>query len=398
MNRQRIIAIFAALILTAGVAARADDIPLPDLSDAQPQVREKILASHARVEAGRGRSEAWGRYGMVLHAHSCLTEAAHAYAAARRLSPKEYRWPYFEAIVSQKVDPRRALELFDAARAIDPDYVPALIHRGRLLETLGDRVAAEQSYARAVELDPDSCPALLHQGKLALQNGDLSVAVTALEAAARLAPEDRAVLATLARVYQRAGRRADARAVAERARSAEAQTPFSDPLYAEVRWEAVNIRAFQQRATALRDKGDFAAARRELVRAERFAPDDPSVQAALAEIHWREGNLLAAVTAGRRALASDMRFDDLHQVLAIVHFELDHFDEADHHAVIALRETPDDPDLHVIRGEALTRRGEIDAAIGHLEVAVTLKPDADAGRLRLGQLLARQGRLDEAVT
>ena len=40
---------------------------------------------------------AWGRLGMVLHAHVFADEAQACYAEAARLDPADPRWPYLEA-------------------------------------------------------------------------------------------------------------------------------------------------------------------------------------------------------------------------------------------------------------------------------------------------------------
>jgi hypothetical protein len=76
----------AAAVVVATLAARTllESPPIPDpATDAmEPQVREKLVSAREAVMEDIGSSDAWGRLGMVFHAHYLETEATPCYASA----------------------------------------------------------------------------------------------------------------------------------------------------------------------------------------------------------------------------------------------------------------------------------------------------------------------------
>jgi Flp pilus assembly protein TadD len=69
-----------------------------------------------------------------------------------------------------------------------------------------------------VRMDGELVPALLLRAKLNLNAGETTSAVADLEKARRLEPENRGVVYTLARAYQKAGRNTEAKALFESVR------------------------------------------------------------------------------------------------------------------------------------------------------------------------------------
>ena len=63
--------------------------------------------------------------------------------------------------------PRRRAEL-RAALARNPEYVPALLNLGNLLEDLGRREEASKAYARALEIEPENSLALARLATVSL--------------------------------------------------------------------------------------------------------------------------------------------------------------------------------------------------------------------------------------
>ncbi len=382
---------------TTGTERNHDEILLPDLSEAQPQVRRRILEARDAVAGDLNNAEAWGRLAKILHAHRCITAAQAAYVEARRLEPTDFRWPYFHGALIQSVNPGRAMPLLQAAVDLDPSYAPARVRLGRVYEAFAKFDEAWTEYGRAVRLDPGNGSAHMYYGMMALQRDLIPQAVTELESAVRLRPGDLAALSSLARAYQRAGDVRRARDTAQAARSAKPQSPIDDPRMAEVGKEAINLRGIIDRARHLQQAGKLDEALADLLRGLEHAPDDSLLHVALADVYLRRKEYDKAVARARRALATGIEIQGLHKSLAIALFELERFDESDQEAKLALKQTPNDADVHQIRGQILVRKDQIPEAIYHLQQSLMAKPHDQAARYLLGKLFVQQGQFARAA-
>ena len=90
--------------------------------------------------------------------------------------------------------PQEALGELEAALAINRDYVPALLNLGNLHEDRGDREAARQAYARAVELEPGNALALARLAGVSDADQPLIERVRAAIASPQTDPVDKADL------------------------------------------------------------------------------------------------------------------------------------------------------------------------------------------------------------
>ncbi len=387
------------LVVAAATHAAAGGpvVPLPELSKAQPQVRAKILAARDQVVADPASAAAWGRLGMILHAHLCIATAGHAYDQARALVPSDFRWSYFHGVLLLPIDPQDAVGLLENAVALDPAYAPARVRLGLAYETLGRLDEASSEYGRSVHLDPTNGTARRYYGTLALQLGELNLAIEELEAAFELHADDPAIMSALARAYHRSGNVDRARVMAKAARETPPRCRFEDPRFAATQREAVNLRAYIERTKVLQEAGRLDEALADLQQTLDGAPDDTPLQAALVDVYIRMGEYEKAIAAGREALSAGVQVQEFHKSLAIALFKLGRVEEADLEARQGLEETPHDADLHQIRGLALARQGRADEAIEHLEQSLLGKPDDLAARFLLARLLLNRSRLDEAI-
>src|SRR5437899_2943389 len=102
-HRRRFLAAFlGGAVLAAGIGSGlwlwrrvpVSHPPILNLTGAEPVVAEAIEAARTSVAANPRSASAWGRLGMVLHAHDYLAEAARCYAQAEKLDSHDPRWPY----------------------------------------------------------------------------------------------------------------------------------------------------------------------------------------------------------------------------------------------------------------------------------------------------------------
>ena len=124
--------------------------------------------------------------------------AAYAEAVRRGVSGPEEAWLNRGVIHADDLG-RQDLALADleAALAIRPDYLPALLNLGNLHEDMGRREAAREAYARALAVAPDHPVALARSAGLARPAGPDDPVIRNLRSAldqTDLHPEDRAEL------------------------------------------------------------------------------------------------------------------------------------------------------------------------------------------------------------
>jgi cytochrome c-type biogenesis protein CcmH len=138
--------------------------PLAELPRAEPGGREAPNASNApRMEPGRPLPPEMLR-GMLQAARSSLaegrySEAIAAYQAVLKRDPNNVdATTHLGLILAVGGGPEhadRALEIFDRALTIDPNYLPALLYRGQVLfEAKHDVAGAVRSWEKFVALAP----------------------------------------------------------------------------------------------------------------------------------------------------------------------------------------------------------------------------------------------------
>ena len=117
----------------------------------------------------------------------------------------------------------------------------------------------------------------------------------------------------------------------------------------------------------------------------------------MSKIAASEGNLDAALTAARKAVAVGPKNERAHLQLAALLKERGDVDGAITHLRQAAALEPNAPDTRLLLGRALAEKGRLDEAAGLLGSAATAQPESAAAATQLGFVLARQGKLEEAV-
>ena len=389
--------ILAVVTAAVGACGAAVDVPLPDLTGSEPQVRAKIQQAHDAVEARPQSAETWGRYGMVLHAHDCRPQAQVAYETAARLDPKAFRWPYYLAMLAETTQPQLVAAMLETALDLEPNFAPARVRLGTAYERTDRPDEAWDQYNQAVALDPDNVTARLPRGQMALRRGSIDLAVADLEAVVAQYPSSAAALSTLAVAYQRNGQTGLARATAQRLGHRPRQTvELEDPHAIDLAREAISAQSFLDRARLMLKAGQLYEAQAHLRRGLAFAPDHATLKVALAVVLVRQGEYAAALETAREAQRANDGAEGVHRVLAAVLLRMGRAEEADRGSLLALAADPDDEQAHRIRARLVAQQGKLGEAITHLERAVQLAPDYTPSRLTLARLLANVSRFDEA--
>jgi tetratricopeptide (TPR) repeat protein len=179
-------------------------------------------------------------------------------------------------------------------------------------------------------------------------------------------------------------------------------------------------------------RGDLEQAARELAEAERLAPGQARIHAALGQVLAEQQSLAAAATSLRRAVAlapgdathaydlglvlrrqgdldaaeaqlrAAIALDPAHgqarRALGLVLRQKDDLDGALAELRRSVQLLPGDAQGHNVLGTVLLRRGDVAAAIEAFAEAVRLDPSLTEARVNRAQALVRAGRRDEART
>ena len=384
----------------ADAAAAAAGVPEPDMTDMEPQVERRVLETRAAVLREPDSAAAWGRFGMVAHAHGLWDEAATAYERAISLDPGDVRWHYFLGDVLSVEGAELDLAEQELRRALEirPGYAPALLRLGNVLLTAGRPDQAAVELERALELEPTLRPARVALAQARLSLDELDAAQQLLEEVLAESPRHAQALTALGQVLMRQGRRDEAREIAGRARDAARYNLFSDPLMSEVDREGRSSVQIWERARAFLENGDDEQAARGLELVLEVQPDNPDVHQQLGVAYGNLGDPAKALQHLQRSVALEPDRLETRIQLATLLLELQRPGDAQTHLERALALSPDDPDAGWLLGKAQTLSGDPRSALATFgatrETAGEPPPWA---RNEWGRALAETGEVGEAM-
>lgn len=321
-------------------------------------------------------------------------------------------------------DVASARRAYDDARALDPNYVTAILALADLAAGAGERGEAERLVREAMSLAPQNAGPWQYQGRLALGAGDVQSALAAFDKSLSLDPDfvdariARAALLIdlnrldgagrdvqyLARqspqepraIYLRAvlhARRGESRGARD---ALEELTRVIDPAPVEV---------LQKRAPELlmlgalghHGLGQQEKARRYLEQYVAVRPRDVGARRLLASVLIDLRDERAAIVnleAARRLAPDDA------QVLALLgaaHMGRGQFNVASRYLEEALAASDGAPGVQASLGFNLIGQGRGDLAIQHLREAFRKDPGQGRTGVALAALLVRRGQMTEAV-
>jgi len=166
------------LMAEIGAALRGQDIP------------RAIQLARAALDFGVTNPTLLSLRSLGFEQQGRLEDALADLQAARRLAPD--RFDILNALglcLMQAERSREALEAFDAALKLQPDFAPAWCNRGVAQEHMGDLEAARISHLKAVELKPDFAEPLASLAAIAVRRRDLEGAKTFAARALALNPQ-----------------------------------------------------------------------------------------------------------------------------------------------------------------------------------------------------------------
>ncbi len=347
----------------AAAAAPLVAPPLPDLTGVEAPVAAKLRAARRYVELNPDSAHAWGVLAMNLDVHGFKDEAGGSYQSAAALDPDELRWPYLGAILLAERGAVEAVEWFERARRLRPDYAPLLVRLGQAQAAAGRVQAAREAFSAAATADPGLSHAYLGLGRIALSLGDLEACKRQAQKAVKVSPRHGEAHGLLAEVYRRLGSGEEAERELKVMHLLPRVSRLPDPVYTSLVAEGVSSYWFRQRGRAHLERGDF----------ERAAQE------------FRQG-------------LSHGELPELHNELGFALQGQGLFEEAIEHHQAALRLRPDYPEALNYLGEGLYELGQLQPAIAAVERALEIQPDLAVASLNLGTFQLRLRQRSEAQT
>jgi tetratricopeptide (TPR) repeat protein len=375
-------------------------VPEPDMTDMEPLVEKRLRETREAVLADPRSAEAWGRFGMVAHAHDLLEDAVPAYQRAQELDPTDVRWPYYlgEVLSVLGTDLEGAERALRRTLELRPGYAPAHMRLGNVL-LARDRVeAAAAELELALELEPTLQPTRVALAQVRLSQGELEDSEKLLLEILAEAPRHAQALSTLGQVFMRQGRRDEAREIAARARSAARYNLYSDPLMGEVDSEVRSSVVLWERAKAFFENGNYEQAARGLRLVVELQPSNADAHLQLAIAYGNLGDSERARYHLERTVTLDPDYVEPRIRLAIVHLDQEDPTAAVEHLRKALELDPEDPDAGWLLGKALVSAGDLRGGLASYEQARAKQPEVPSwAHNDWGSALAQAGQPDAAL-
>ena len=139
--------------------------------------------------------------------------ARDAFDEAIRIEPNYEEALYNLAVLDEKTNPQRSMELLERAIQIDPDYAIAHQVLGRLFQRAKDLSRAEYHFRRSLEVDPADYWSNIYMANLLGVMGRNAEAEDAYRFATHLHPEIAGGIETFARFLESIGKDEEARRV-----------------------------------------------------------------------------------------------------------------------------------------------------------------------------------------
>jgi tetratricopeptide (TPR) repeat protein len=364
----------------------------------------KALAAfqHA-VKVGPESAEAHNWLGVALSEKADLPGAIAALRKAVALDPTFGRaYTNLGAALAKSGDVAAAIDVFKQALTLEPNSLGARMNLGLALREQGDLDAALDHLRHVVSVDPANARMHYELGQTRRQTGDLAGAIASFERALELEPEmregyyalgvslkqQRAALSKPAPLESEALTRA--REMATRGDFAAARAQLIDALRLDDRSaEAHNLLGF-----ILGQQGDLASGMTHLERAVALRPD-------LAEARYNLGVALWYSAGGNSNPAANTAGGTVARIAAGSAAAQSSASSEQARAIAELREgvrlDPAAGAAHAFLGVALRERGELADARVSLQRAIALMPPTAAVYVDLGITYLRAGALEQAL-
>jgi tetratricopeptide (TPR) repeat protein len=345
-----------------------------------------------------------GELGRHYHAYDLRGPAEGCYRIAARLTPEDFRWPYYLGYLLQ-TDGRleEAKGAYLRALGIHRAVPPALLRLGRVHLDLAEEEAAGEVFREALSLDPTSAAVEAALGELYQSQGRHREAIELLRSALDKEPRANRLYYPLALAHRALGETEEARRLLALQGSVgiKPADPLIDGLARLTTGERVHLLRGQ---TAFR-AGRFAEAAEEFRLAVAAEPKSIAARIDLGSALGELGDVEGAIEQFERAVELAPGNETALFNLGVLLARGGDLEQAVDHLKQAAQLAPEDAGIRHELAEALRRQGHFEDALVHLRRAIELEPLAEGPRLGEAQALTGLGRyaqvrerLEESLT
>lgn len=413
MKRLRILICCALCsIVMTGAAIAADDalvrtLPVPDMSKLPPDLAKQVARARAEFDKSRVNlvgdqlAFAYADIGAVYFRAGLDDVAAIAFYDASKLAPKDARWLYMRGVVARALKRNAdARADFEAALALDKVYLPIRYRLSDTLIDLGDLDAAHKVLADALPAGDKHAGLFAMLGRLEIRQKNYAAALEHLQQALKLQPQANALYKDLADAY--AGQGDTAQAKMAQAKAGTVPPNLADPLvvgiFAKPAAAAPTLHGTPlEQARQLLARRDFAQARDKAAEALKADPNDVEALALLARLDGLMGNRAFAQDEAVRALKLKPDSASANLSQGMVYEFAGDAGQALPFYQSAVRADANQPDVRLLLGNALMRKGDYAQAAEQYRQLVRLLDGNASAEARLAAALAMAGQCRDAL-
>ncbi len=379
-------------------------LPLPDTSKLKPEQVKELTDARGAFEKSRvnligdSLAAAYALMGAAYARNGFDDVAAIAFYDASQLAPKDGRWMYLRGVIAnaQKL-PADARADFQAALALDQDYLPIRYRLADTLMDMGDADAARKLLLDALPQHPDQPTLFAMLGRIELKQKRYGEAIEHLQSALKLEPQANALYKDLADAYSGQGN--TELADEAKAKIGTAPPTIDDPLVAGMYSRGLQLSGTPlQQAEELLAMHRFAAARAKVEEEVKTNANDVDAIAFAARLDALMGKSGVARDEAARAikLKPDSASANLSQGMV---YEFGG-DDANAYAFYqrAVHADPKLADARLLFGNALMRRGDFAQAVEQYRQLAAIDPHAESIDSRLAAAQVAAGRCGDALT
>lgn len=364
--------------------------------DREQVARQESLVSQIDISDALRLGQAYGRLGQLYLAYEILDAARPAFANAALLQPEDMRWPYLAGVaIKRQGEDAAAIERFQRAVDLAPDFLPAWAHLAESLRNLERLAEAEDALNRILAIQPAQAMAHYLLGLIAADRDDPAAAAARLEAALAAQPHASSLQYPLALAYRDLGQ--SARSEAALARRGEGRIRIDDPLMSEVVALRRDAGSLVSSAGLMVQQGRLEDAERAFRQAVALEPELVSARLGLGTVLGDQGRDAEAMAALEQVLAMDAHNDRARYSIAALHGRAGDLDAAIAVLDEVLVRAADEPKANEMRGIYLRRAGRCGEAVANLEAALAVDAMNSAVRLNLTVCQASLGRFGPAL-
>lgn len=274
-----------------------------------------------------------------------------------------------------------AIEEYNIAIALKPDYAPIYSIRGYAYRLKGDLDSAIKDYNKLIELRPDNADAYCDRGIAYSKKGDFAHAIQDFNKAIQLKPNHADTYNGRGLMYHQMNE-VDL-ALQDFSKAIELRPDFA--------------KAYNNRSLAYRDKGDTDKTLEDTSKAIEFQPNLAYAYNNRGNAYVTKGIISLAIKDFDKAIHLNSELAEAYCNRGVAYENKGEFERAIEDYTKAIELQPDYAVAYNNRGVVYKKKGRIEVAIENFSKAIELKPDFAHAYGRRGYAYYAKGDFDSAI-